>query len=130
VITSGPSLRFFRLPGRRSADPFENAGPRGFSVRVVRLEGEARRSPHRHPHSQEAIYVVRGQGTLWEDGIPRRFREGDCALIETGVAHATIPDLRSEMELVCMWPHPDLNRNIEELDEVIEVGGLGGGGAA
>jgi quercetin dioxygenase-like cupin family protein len=87
-------------------------------MRVVRLEGTGRRSPHRHPRSQEAIFVVEGAGYLWEDGVGARFEAGDCALIEAGVAHATVPDPGTSMELVCFFPHRDMKDNVEELEHV------------
>ena len=33
---------------------------------------------------------------LWDDGSSQRFVEGDCALVEAGVPHATVPDTRDE----------------------------------
>jgi quercetin dioxygenase-like cupin family protein len=88
-------------------------------MRIVRLTGTGSRSPHRHPHSQEAIYVISGRGTLWEDGEAQRFEAGDCALIAAGVPHATIPDGGTSMELVCFFPHPDLNTNLDELEDIV-----------
>jgi quercetin dioxygenase-like cupin family protein len=87
-------------------------------MRIVRVEGEGR-SPHRLPHSREAIYVISGKGWLWEDGVELRVEAGDCALIEAGVAHATIPDSGTAMQLVCFFPHPDLNANVEELEDIV-----------
>lgn len=87
-------------------------------MRVVHLEHE-RRSPHLHPHSQEAIYVIKGEGLLWEDGVAQRFGAGDCALIEPGVPHATVPNPGTVMDLICFFPHPDLPGNTQELTDVI-----------
>lgn len=119
MILSGDGFRFRRLPGRATADPLEGAAPDGFAMRIARLDGNERRSPHRHPFSQEAIFVVSGAGTLWEDGEARRFVQGDSALIEPGVAHATVPDPDTTMELVCFFPHPDLPANTEEVPDIV-----------
>jgi quercetin dioxygenase-like cupin family protein len=119
VIFPRAGLRYERLPGRGSADPLAHANPDGFCMRVVVVEGTGRRTPHRHPRSQEAIYVARGRGVLWEDGTARVFASGDCALIEPGVAHATIAEPGTSMELVCFFPLPDLKGNIEELEAPI-----------
>ena len=121
MIRPRSDRRFRSLPGRFSADPFEGAPVDGFSIRVVRLEGGPRRSPHRHPHSQEAIYVLDGRGVLWENGLANGVKAGDCALIDAGVAHATIPDPGTSMEIVCFFPHPDLRRNLEELEDIVIV---------
>jgi quercetin dioxygenase-like cupin family protein len=112
---------FRQLPGRESADPFDGSPSGDFSMRIVRVEG-GRRSPHRHPYSHEAFYVVSGKGVLWEDGNESRIEAGDCALIDPGVAHAAIPDDGTDMELVCFFPHPDLDNNIEELEEIVIAG--------
>ena len=95
-------------------------------MRLVRLEAGRRRSPHRHPHSQEAIYVVSGAGVLWEDGVERHVEAGDCLLIDTGVPHATIPT-SGAMELVCFLPRSGLESNLEELEHILITGDEGGG---
>lgn len=128
MIVSGARDAFARLPGRESADPFAASPADGLSMRIVRVRGNDSRTPHRHPHSQEAIYVISGRGALWEDGDLRPFEAGDCALIEAGVPHATIPDRGTWMELVCFFPHPDLNDNLEEIEDTViepEDGGNG-----
>jgi quercetin dioxygenase-like cupin family protein len=119
VIVSRSEYRYRGLPGRQSADPFEGTPFAALSMRIVRLESTGRRSPHRHPHSPEAIYVVSGSGRLWEDGVEHRVEAGDCALIESGVPHAAIPDTGTSMNLVCFFPHGDLNANTEELEDVV-----------
>jgi quercetin dioxygenase-like cupin family protein len=123
VIVRRESLSYRQLPGRSTADPFTEAKPLGLSMRVVYLRGGARRNPHRHPHSHEAIYVLRGRGALWEDGSSSPFEAGDCALIDPGVAHATIPDAGNDMELVCFFPHPELPANTDEVEDLILVEG-------
>ena len=121
VVTSS-ELDFRPLPGRSAADPFTgiDAGG-GMSMRVVHLDAGATRSPHRHPHSHEAIYVVEGRGHFWENGRARRVSEGDCVLVAPGVPHATVPDRDAAMTLVCFWPHPDLTSNIEEIAGSIQI---------
>jgi quercetin dioxygenase-like cupin family protein len=125
VISSRSERRYERLPGRGSADPLDHANPEGFCMRVVVVEGTVRRTPHRHPRSQEAIYVASGKGVLWEEGTAHVFEAGDCALIERGVAHATIAEPGTSMELVCFFPLPDLRGNFEELEDPIVLGGDG-----
>ncbi len=41
---------------------------------------------------------------------------GDTVLVPAGVAHATIPDAGETMELVCFFPHPNLQDNLLETD--------------
>ena len=119
MIVSRSERVFRRLPGRESADPFEGITPSELSMRLVRVGPSDRRSPHRHPHSGEAIYVVGGSGWLWEDGVRQRIEAGDCALVEAGTPHATLPDPGTSLELVCFFPHPNLNANVQELEEIV-----------
>jgi quercetin dioxygenase-like cupin family protein len=120
LIVARDALEFESRPGRKSADPLAEAGQgAGFTVRVVRLSSGVVRWAHRHPHSVEVMHVTRGRGVLWEAGAGQRFEQGDTALVAAGVPHATVPDVGTEMELVCFFPHPDLNDNIEELEEMI-----------
>jgi quercetin dioxygenase-like cupin family protein len=105
-------LEFAELPGRRSADPFAGAGA-DVSVRLVTVE-PGRRTPHRHPHSVEVIYVLAGRGVHRQGGEERAVRRGDLVLVETGVPHYTAAEGGEPLSLLCFFPHPDLARNMEE----------------
>ena len=118
MIIDREALRFEARPGRRSADPLAGAGV-DFTVRIVSLASESVRWAHRHPKSVELLHVTEGRGVLWEKGVERRFEEGDTALVPAGVPHATVPDPGTDMELICFFPHPDLDDNIEELEDMI-----------
>jgi quercetin dioxygenase-like cupin family protein len=115
-IGSWADLRFVDLPGRRSADPFAAARRPDVSVRIVRLEHDPHRRPHRHPHSSEVVHVLSGEGEAWQAGERTRVGRGDTLAIPAGVPHATLPLPGSHLELVCFFPHPDLQDNLEELD--------------
>lgn len=110
-------LDFVDLPGRRSADPFRDAGL-DVSVRVVTIEPGVRRSPHRHPHSSEVIHVVTGHGRMWTDGEVVDVAAGDVAHVPAGTPHATLA-VGGPLQLVCFFPHPALADNIEELTDVV-----------
>jgi len=108
---------FDELPGRRSADPLppglEDAAE--VSVRVVDvLPGP--RTPHRHPHSCEVIYVAHGEGRVWEGDESSPVTAGDVVVIEQGVPHATVCTSADGIRLICFFPRADLAGNTEELD--------------
>ncbi|MGH3025920.1 MAG: cupin domain-containing protein [Gaiellaceae bacterium] len=111
---------FRQLPGRLSADPCADVELGELSVRFARLH-PGPRTPHRHPHSVEVIYVIEGDGVCWQNGETARVSPGDVVVVPRGTAHATIPDPDSELLLFCVFPVGDLPGNIEELDGVIEL---------
>lgn len=113
TAVDGRRLRFVDLPGRRSADPLVDISSIS-SLRVVELGRTEGRTAHRHPHSEEVVYVEAGSGHVWIDGIQYRVRQGDVVHIPTGIPHATIPDEGAEMRLICFFPHPEVSDNIED----------------
>jgi quercetin dioxygenase-like cupin family protein len=119
TVRRGSDLGFQQLPGRWSADPFaDDETP--VSVRLVRIAPGVDRSPHRHPHSCEVVYVVEGTGVMWRDGTTIDVAAGDIVLIPAGMPHATIA-IGGQLRLVCFFPHPDLARNTEELNGIIRL---------
>lgn len=115
TVVRPTSFRFVDLPGRRSADPLTAVESRS-SVRYVELEHDPDRTAHRHPHSEEVMLVVAGQGHLWLEGERFPVAAGDVVHVPIGAAHATVPDPASAMELMCFFPHPNLADNIIETD--------------
>jgi quercetin dioxygenase-like cupin family protein len=115
TVISHTTFEFVELAGRRSANPLspEDAAS---SVRIVELERTTNRTAHRHPVSEEVVYVAAGSGEVWIDGTTHPVTAGDVVRIPVGVAHATIPAEGSQMRLVCFFPHPDLASNLEETD--------------
>ena len=114
-VHSGSDLRFADLPGRRSADPLAAVDAES-SIRIVELERSESRTAHRHPHSEEIVYVAAGTGEVWIDGRTTPIAPGDVVRIPAQTPHATIPDPGVSMRLVCFFPHPDLSENIQDTD--------------
>ncbi len=113
TIVAGSDFEFADLPGRRSADPLRDVDAAA-SLRVVDLERTEGRAAHRHPYSEEVVYVAAGHGSVWIDGTTHSVRQGDVVHVPVGAAHATIPTPGVEMRLICFFPHPDLSHNIED----------------
>lgn len=115
TVVGRAELDFVDLPGRRSANPLTSILSEA-SVRVVELDRTADRTAHRHPFSEEIVYIAAGRGEAWIDGERHPVKEGDIVHIPTGAAHATVPATDERMRLVCFFPHPHLPENIEDTD--------------
>ena len=111
---------FAALPGRDSGDPFGDVGDANLSLRIVDIQ-PGDRNPHLHPHSYEAMYVVSGSGTFWEDGTTQRVEAGDAILVPPNTPHATIADEGAPLRLACFFPRGDLASNIRELEGTIDL---------
>jgi quercetin dioxygenase-like cupin family protein len=120
TVVGPDDLEFRDFPGRSTADPFKVAGRGASTVRQVIIEHVETRSPHRHPHSEEVVFVVSGRGRVWLDGTFHEVGPGTWYRIPAGTPHATMADPGETMSLVCFFPHDDLSSNIEELDLLLE----------
>lgn len=121
TVVGPDELRFRDFPGRKTSNPFQEAGQGASTVRQAVIEYVPSRSPHLHPHSEEIVYVVAGQGRVWLDGVFHPVQPGSWYRIPARTPHATLADRGEPMTLVCFFPHDDFPNNIEELDIVIEA---------
>ena len=121
TVVGPEELDFRDFPGRSTADPFKVAGQGASTVRQVVIEHVPSRSPHRHPQSEEIVYVVAGRGRVWLDGVVHAVGPGSWYRIPAGTPHATMADPDERMSLVCFFPHDDFANNIEELDLLLEI---------
>lgn len=115
TVVSSEDVVFVALPGRRSGDPLRGVEAAS-SLRLSHPERTNSRRAHRHPNSEEVIYVRTGTGVVYIDGTIHQVTPGDVVHVPRGAAHATAPDEGATMELVCFFPHPNLAENIEETD--------------
>lgn len=115
TVIPASARSFTDLPGRRSSDPLAERHAES-SLRVVELETSHGRRAHRHPHSEEVVYVESGRGEVWLEGALHPVAQGDVVHIPAGSAHATIPAPGQSMRLICFFPHPDLANNLEDTE--------------
>ena len=120
TVVGAGELEFREFPGRRTSDPFRQAGQGESTVRQVVIEPVASRSPHLHPKSEEIVYVVEGRGRVWLNGVFHSVGPGSWYRIPVGTPHATLADVGERMSLVCFFPDDDFASNIEELDLLLE----------
>ncbi|MGZ8754465.1 MAG: cupin domain-containing protein [Acidimicrobiia bacterium] len=115
TVVSGADLEFVDLPGRRAADPLREVEASS-SLRIVELAKTHGRALHRHPRSEEVMYVAAGSGRVWIDEDSYPVSTGDIVHVPAGSAHATVPDDGIDMRLICFFPHPDLSANNVDTD--------------
>ncbi len=119
TVAAAGSFGSEQRPGRSSADPFAGSGRGTASARWVHIEPGARRNAHRHPDSEEIVFVAEGSGAVWLDGTFHVLSAGSWVRIPRGVPHATVTADPAGITLACFFPHPDLDANLEELDVAI-----------
>ena len=59
---------------------------------------------HTHEDSSETIFVIKGQGTLLEDGQKQKVTVGDCLYCPKGHTHSLINDSEADLEFYAVVP--------------------------
>ena len=94
------------------------AAERMLLVRAVMPRGKGHRF-HRHPHSEEVIYILEGQAEQWVGQEKRILGPGDAAHIPTDVVHAThnLGDGELRFLAILSPTHPDGPGLIDMFDQ-------------
>src|SRR5665647_1121708 len=83
-------------------------------------------APHVHPHEQEVIYVVSGEGvqTVGEDGEPFPIREGDAVYIPANTLHSTYNTIWRPLRLVVVYTPGGAETGLDALPDakILEPG--------
>ncbi|GHT08945.1 hypothetical protein FACS1894139_19030 [Planctomycetales bacterium] len=72
---------------RELFNPRLTADCKNLSVAEATLAAGQATLPHRHPHSEEVYYFLRGEGELTVNGETRRVAANDTAHIPAGATH-------------------------------------------
>jgi len=110
------------LPGRRlrwvvspEALPAESCSACVISV----APGDKVRPAHSHPHGEEVIYIVSGEGRVLVAGEVSPVRAGSVVLFPRGAVHMLHNTGSAEMKVICFFaPATNLNnyKFYEEVD--------------
>ena len=77
---------------------------KNLSVVVIRvMPGEAVRPAHSHPHSEELIYIMTGNGKVMIENEVGEVRAGSAVLFEQGKIHMLKNTGEVEMKVVCFF---------------------------
>lgn len=89
------------------------------SVCVIRVApGETVRPAHSHPNGEEAIYIIRGSGSVMVDGETAPVSEGTAVLFPQGAVHMLRNSGSEEMKVVCFFAPPSKLDNYRHYDGV------------
>jgi quercetin dioxygenase-like cupin family protein len=94
------------LPGRqlRWVVSPEGLAAESCSACVIRVApGDKVRPAHSHPHGEEMIYVIRGEGRVLIAGAVSPVRAGSVVLFPRGVVHMLHNTGAQEMKVVCFF---------------------------
>ena len=70
-------------------------------IRVAR--GDRVRNAHSHPHGEEVIYIIRGEGRVLVAGGVSPVRAGSVVLFPRGAVHMLHNTGAEEMKVVCFF---------------------------
>lgn len=92
---------------------------KNLSFCVIRvLPGETVRPAHSHPHSEELIYILAGQGKVMIEGEVGDVRAGSAVLFEEGKVHMLKNSGSEEMKVACFFAPATSLENYRTFDEV------------
>jgi quercetin dioxygenase-like cupin family protein len=97
------------LPGRhlRWVVTAQNMNAKCSSACVIRVPaGQTVKPAHSHPNGEEVIYIIRGSGRVYIDGVIEAVREGTTVLFPQGAVHMLQNSGTEEMKVICFFAPP------------------------
>ena len=71
---------------------------------IMRVEpGQTVNPAHCHPDGEEMLYIIRGEGKVYIDGIIYPFKEGSAVLFEKGKIHMVRNSGTEELKVACFF---------------------------
>lgn len=76
-----------------------------FAMRLIEIEerGDTPSSPHIHPWEHE-IFIVEGNGAVWDGDERRLFNKGDVIYIPSGEPHTFMNLGENTLQFICCIP--------------------------
>jgi len=93
--------------------------PQYLSACIIRvIPGETVRPAHAHPHSEELIYIINGNGKVMIDGEVSEVRAGTAVLFEQGKIHMLKNTGSTEMKVICFFAPATSLANYQRFDNI------------
>lgn len=93
-------------PGPPGADIHAHPVTAGANASVALVTIRDREALHTHARYDLTVLLVRGEGTLWLDGVARPMRAGDGAFIPRGTPHRFVNTGRRPAAAVVVFAPP------------------------
>ncbi|HHU54087.1 MAG TPA: cupin domain-containing protein [Clostridiaceae bacterium] len=72
--------------------------------------GETVQPAHSHEDSEEVLYIIKGEGKVYIDGVIYPFKSGDIVLFEVGKIHMVRNTGKEVLKVACFFaPYTDLD---------------------
>ena len=120
VLKSGDGELRLRRPPPASlstlAAPFtikvdeRNGGAKDFVIFTEDVPLGASISPHRHPHSEEVLFIHAGTGTAWLDGKPAQIGPGSIIFMPPNTGVRLTNDGKEPISLVAIFSRPGFDK--------------------
>ena len=95
-------------------------GAPNFAMRQFEVEPGGYTPLHHHPYEHE-IYVVEGEGEVFEDDQPHAIRAGDVVLVKPDDVHQFRNTGDAPLKFLCLIPNSADNRPVSEQSECNSV---------
>jgi len=92
-----------------------NGGSRDFVVFTENVPVGATIAPHRHPHSEELLYIHAGRGTAWLNETEAKLQPGTIIYMPRNTGVKLTNDGTEAIELVAIFSRPGFDRYQREI---------------
>ena len=88
----------------------ENGGAKDFVVFTEDVPVGQRISPHRHPHSEEILFIHAGTGTAWLDGNEAKVGPGTIIFMPANTGVRLTNDGKQPIKLMAVFSRPGFDK--------------------
>ncbi len=93
----------------------QNGGSEDFYVLTEDIPVGASISPHRHPHSEEILYIHKGRGTAWLNGRESKLQPGTIIYMPRHTGVRLVNDGTEPISLVAIFSRPGFDKYHREV---------------
>ena len=94
----------------------EKDGAPNFAMRQFEVEPGGYTPRHRHPYEHE-VFVLEGQGEVYEGDIAHRLTAGDVILVKPGEVHQFRNTSNAPMKFLCLIPNSATGQQVTVVPE-------------